>query len=191
MYYYCRELTKDYLEKNLGVEKVYTGKAWFGKIKVRGTIRKAYQDKNTGYWLFGLYDPELYKMDQCGQVSVGLHRLVWAWFSPDHKCRNGYEIDHINNCHEKLEDNRIENLQELTPGDNLAKERKSDENSSIPMPKKKKYTLEYLLEKVDYFKEAYSKAKENHDADMAHKTRSSLSAWRKKLAKFKAGKTNE
>ena len=49
-------------------------------------------------------------------VSIPLGRFIYAWFHGE--AREGYEIDHINN--DKL-DNRLENLQELTPPENKRK----------------------------------------------------------------------
>ena len=107
---------------------------------------------------------------------VSLSRLVWAWKYG--KVKAGYMIDHINNKHENLEDYKLENLQEITPAQNLAKERKKSD--FMVKPAKHKTIEDYSFE-LDYYTMLYEQAKKDHDADKAHSLRSNISQIRAKI----------
>lgn len=53
--------------------------------------------------------------------TISLSRLLWAWAYGEAK--KGMVIDHINNQHTYIEDYRLENLQEITPSENICKDR--------------------------------------------------------------------
>ena len=79
-------------------------------------------------------------------------------------------IDHINN---DPFDNRLENLQEITPGENLAKDRKYNR---IKKPKcLTKFEIELRLKNNI---ELYEDAKKRHDANAAHKYRANISNYK-------------
>ena len=84
--------------------------------------------------------------------QISLNRLLWAWKYG--KVKAGYVIDHINNKHENLEDYRLENLQEITPAQNLAKERK--ESDFMVKPAKNKTIEDYSAELYYYIKLNFS-----------------------------------
>ena len=107
---------------------------------------------------------------------VSLNRLLWAWTYG--KVKAGYVIDHINNKHENLEDYRLENLQEITPAENLAKERK--ESDFMIKPGKNKTIDHYLIKLYDFTK-LYEQAKKDHDAEKAHRLRSNISQTRARI----------
>ena len=60
---------------------------------------------------------------------ITLHRAIWAWTKGE--VPEGMVVDHIDNKHETHYDNRPENLQLLTPAENLAKERNNYRASDI------------------------------------------------------------
>lgn len=107
---------------------------------------------------------------------LSLNRLLWAWKYG--KVRAGYVIDHKNNKHEELEDYRLDNLQEITPAENIAKERKKSEFTLKPAKKK---SIEYYEKKLEYYLVKYEAAKKAHDSDLAHKLRSNISQQRAKI----------
>ena len=95
------------------------------------------------YYSILLYDPirrqavpkEL-RTNTTGEFTLGVHRVVYAWFNGF--IPNGLVVDHING---DKKDNHKDNLQLLTPQQNLFKSRKT-EKKVYPLPKKKKITLE-------------------------------------------------
>ena len=54
--------------------------------------------------------------------TIYLHRAIYAWFKGE--VPKGMLVDHVNNRHETHYDNRPENLQLVTPAENLSKDRK-------------------------------------------------------------------
>lgn len=140
---YAKELTKEMLE-SYGIKEITLD----DKLIMRtGNIRKPYD--NGRYCIFPVYDKTTKKSTQ-----FPYHRMKWAWFygyAPE-----GYVVDHIN---EDKHDNNLENLQLLTPSENLEKSRKSKPHKPdristdyITMPSKKQYTEEYLDGKIAEWK---------------------------------------
>lgn len=118
--------------------------------------------------------------------TLGLHRVMWAWFNGE--VPTGYVVDHINNKHEVLEDYRLENLQLLTPGENLAKER----NCNIrQMPCSLKRSLEWYENRLNMYLEQYDEAKKNRDANTAHRLRANISNIKAKIRYYLANKEGE
>ena len=74
-----------------------------------------------------------------------------------------------------LEDYRLDNLQELTPPQNTAKER-PESNTRIVYRKRK--SIGYYEDKLVQAEIAYENAKLKGDADLVHKTRSMVSYFR-------------
>lgn len=102
--------------------------------------------------------------------NIVLSRVFWAWkYGIAHE---GKVIDHINNHHEKLEDYRLDNLQEITPAQNVAKERPKS-NTRIVYRKRK--SIGYYEDRLVQAEIAYENAKLKGDADLVHKTRSKIS----------------
>lgn len=150
---------------------------------------------NSGYLMISLYDLDedgnkikvaiKRKFKGCKKPTetyvyktrlVSLSRLLWAWKYG--KVKAGYVIDHKNNKHENLEDYKLENLQEITPAENLAKERK--ESDFMVKPGKNKTIDHYLIKLYDFTK-LYEQAKKDHDAEKAHKLRSNISQTRARI----------
>ena len=112
---YAKELTKNYLKK-LGVTKVTrTGKVYKNNKPAKQNLG------SDGYLRVTLYDKDIYnllypitKQRNSGEISIAVHRIVYTWFNE--VAPNGLVIDHIDN---NKQNNNIDNLQALTPGENI------------------------------------------------------------------------
>ena len=114
---------------------------------------------------------------------IGLHRAIWAWFNGE--VPYGMVVDHIDNKHETIYDNRFENLQLLTPAENLAKERAlSDWQKKCDMSK----SLEFYENRLKGYLEEYKKEKEEHSSSTkkAHDLRSHIAQYRARIRYWKA-----
>ena len=89
-------------------------------------------------------------------------------------------VDHIDNKHETHYDNRIENLQLLTPAQNLAKERPVSMNVVTCDMKK---PIEYYIDIYNYWILEYNKEKKENSSstEYAHKCRCSYNMYKKKI----------
>ena len=96
-------------------------------------------------------------------------------------------VDHIDNKHETIYDNRLENLQLLTPAENLAKE-KSESTKQLKCNMSK--SLEYYENKLNKYLEAYEKEKNEHSSstEIAHKLRSNIAQYRARIRYWQAHK---
>ena len=185
---YAKKLTKEELIKS-GITAVdfETGKV-FG---VEG--ERTYSINNGGYLVLPIYElddngnkikvPIRKRCKGCKKISdtynykqrvVGLHRLIWAWKYGE--VPEGYVIDHKNNKHSELEDYRLDNLQCITPAQNLAKE-KPEATRMI----KTNNSLEYCEELLNICLDMYNKAKFEHNAEKAHKYRSLISYYKAQI----------
>lgn len=115
-----------------------------------------------GYKVVGFYDPEVYKNNckssntlHLGNVDIYVHRIVWAWYHG--ATTPGLVIDHINN---NKSDNRLENLQELTSGENAWKDRPHD-IYTVKCDLAKPFS--YYQDKVERYKRAFDLAKTLND----------------------------
>ena len=107
---------------------------------------------------------------------IGLHRVMWAWHRGE--VPEGMVVDHINNQHSKLEDYRLDNLQLLTPKENVMKER---EFSTRQLKCKLDRPRSYYEEKVKKYEALYEEAKEAGQTDKVHKLRGNLAQCRARL----------
>ena len=156
---------------------------------------------NQGYLVFPIYDLDengnkikvpIKRRFKNGKISdtytfktacIGLHRAIWAWFNSEIPA--GMIVDHIDNKHETIYDNRLENLQLLTPAENLAKEKApSDWQKKCDMGK----PLEFYENQLKSYLEEYKKEKEEHTSSTkkAHKLRSSIAQYRARIRYWKA-----
>ena len=185
---YARKLTKEELIKS-GITAVdfETGKVFGAEGERTCSINKG------GYLVLPIYEfddngnkikvPLRRRYQGCKKISdtynykqrvVGLHRLIWAWKYGE--VPEGYVIDHKNNKHSELEDYRLDNLQCITPAQNLAKE-KPESNRMI----KTNNSLEYCEELLNICLDMYNKAKFEHNAEKAHKYRSLISYYKAQI----------
>ena len=103
-------------------------------------------------------------------IDITLNRVLWAWVYGE--VPKGFVVDHINNEHRKLEDYRLDNLQLLTPGENIAKERNNLNSKVIKCHRK---PLEYYEKKLISLSQQYEAAKFAHNAKLVHRLRSNIS----------------
>lgn len=186
---YAERLTKEELIAN-GINEITAD----GRVFRTGLEVQPYTNSK-GYLVLNLYDrdeegnyikiPLKRKAKGCKNLintyrfkskTVGLHRAMWAWFYGE--VPQGYVIDHINNSHTNKEDYRLENLQLLTPKENLAKERpESNKQTKCKLSRPR----EYYETKLEQYLEAYTSAKLEKDAKAAHKLRTNISQTRARL----------
>ena len=113
---------------------------------------------------------------QAKPETFGLHRVIWAWHYSE--VPEGMVVDHINNKHSRIEDYHLDNLQLLTPKENLAKERKAstrEEKCKLDRPRT------YYEDKLAKYEALYEEAKANKDADKAHKQRTNIAQTKARL----------
>ena len=109
--------------------------------------------------------------------TIGLHRAMWAWHYGE--VPEGMVCDHINNQHSRLEDYRLDNLQLMTPSDNLAKERPMWNTREVKCNLNKPRS--FYESKLARYIEAYEDAKFNNDASRAHNLRTNISQTKARL----------
>lgn len=165
---YAMSINKQYLEY-LGITSVSEdGK----EIIMNGkkTLKQYFDGK---YYSILLYDPirrqavpkEL-RTNATGEFTLGVHRVVYAWFNGF--IPTGLVVDHINN---NKQDNHKDNLQLLTPQQNIFKARKVKEMKVYPLPKKKTITLEQCKQLLEECVANYEQAKLNKEPELAKKYR--------------------
>ena len=108
---------------------------------------------------------------------IGLHRAMWAWHYGE--VPKGMVVDHINNQHLRIEDYHLDNLQLLTPRENLGKERDSWDIRELKC--KLTFPRSHYEEKLIDFIEKYEEAKIEGDPKKCHKFRSQVANYRAKL----------
>ena len=108
--------------------------------------------------------------------TFGLHRVMWAWHHGE--VPEGYVVDHINNKHSRIEDYHLDNLQLLTPKENVTKERICNVwelKCKLGRPRA------YYEEKLAKYEVLYEEAKANKDAKAAHRLRGNVAQTRARL----------
>lgn len=110
------------------------------------------------------------------QETFGLHRVMWAWFYGE--VPEGYVVDHINNQHSRIEDYHLDNLQLLTPKENITKERICNVRE---IPCKLDRPRSYYEDKLAKYEALHEEAKANKDADKAHHLRTNIAQTRARL----------
>lgn len=114
--------------------------------------------------------------------SIGLHRAMWAWFN--NEVPAGMVVDHRNNQHSRIEDYYLDNLQLLTPQENITKERNCNTRQKVC---DLSYPRSHYEEKLAAYEAAYSVAKETSaDKEMRHRLTSSIAHMRAQLRYYDA-----
>ena len=111
--------------------------------------------------------------------AITLHRAAYAWLKGE--VPEGFIVDHIDNKHDTHYDNRLENLQLLTPSENLAKERPKSNTKELPCLMTK--PIEHYLETYNYWLMEYEREKKERSSytEYAHKCRCFYNIYRKKI----------
>lgn len=142
-----------------------------------------------GYFMHIIYDLDengqrikLYKEKSAfGYIyktrSLGLHRIMWAWFN--NEVPSGMVVDHISNKHSELKDYELSNLQLLTPSENLAKEKPNWHVSELKCNLSKPRS--FYEGRLAGYEAAYEQAKKDKDAKAAHTLRTSIAQTRARL----------
>ena len=115
--------------------------------------------------------------------TFGLHRVIWAWFHDE--VPEGYVVDHINNKHDRIEDYHLDNLQLLTPKENITKERECNVKE---IPCKLDRPRSYYEDKLAKYEKLYDEAKSNKDKEAAHKQRTNIAQTRARLRYWDANR---
>lgn len=164
---YGRELTKEML-LNYGVTNVTEdGKVFKGEREVKQSLN------NNGYYVVNLFkDKEIY--------TVGVHRIVKCWF--DEFIPSGYVVDHMDN---NKRNNNYDNLQLLTPSENIQKTRPTkDFMRKCDLDKPRMF---YQLE-LNKLEKLYSFAKEIKDKKKIKTYRNRLGVVKSYLRYYDANK---
>jgi hypothetical protein len=176
---YAKELTRDYLEY-LGITNVTEDAHVF-----KGEKELTQHETSNGYFNVQLYDPLLRQtvpMEQrtsaTGELSLGVHRVVYVWFNRIQP--PGLVVDH-KDCNKQ--NNHLSNLRLMTPAENLAKERgRSTKQLKCCLTKPR----EFYEAKLNNYLELYEKAKQEHDESAVHTLRCNISNARAKLRYYDA-----
>lgn len=161
---YAKKLTKEQLI-NLGIYSISEdGKEIIYKSPTLNTTRIIKQLEHADGYL---------RISFNRLKSMGVHRVVYAWFHGE--VPEGMVVDHIDN---NKKNNNINNLQLLTPHENLCKgTAKCTKTKKCKMTKPR----EYYEEKVNYYFELYEQIKKSGDWKKAHDINGLLNIARARL----------
>ena len=190
---YARALTKEDLIK-YGVKEITEDcKVIFEDGRVLEKEEDFTKNKQ-GYLTFNVYDldengnrikrpskqrykDKVYNINTYKIRTICLHRAMFAWFN--NEVPEGLVIDHINNKHDTLYDNKLENLQLLTPRDNLVKERNIDIREICC---RMNFPLSYYEDKLNTFINKYNSTK---DQEEKHTLRTHISNYKARIRYWK------
>ena len=184
---YSGTVTKEYLMK-LGITDVSRD----GQHIMKGDkeLHQRSPKGLNGYKAVCIYDSNSYKEElknldngSMGNYDFYVHRVVWAWYHG--ATTPGLVIDHINN---NRGDNRLENLQELTIGDNVWKDRPHDVYTikcDLAKP------LSYYQDKVERYKRAFELAKTLNDRREYCRCSKNFSTAKARLRYYSQNKSEE
>lgn len=117
-----------------------------------------------------------YNSWEAKQDTIGLHRVMWAWHYG--VVPEGLVVDHINNKHSRIEDYHLDNLQLLTPGENIRKERICNIKEIKCMLNKPRSFYE---DKLNNYLALYEAAKQARDINTIRNLRGNISQTRARL----------
>ena len=175
---FSRALTKEYLVKH-GVKEITEDcKVIFEDGRVLEKEEDFAKDKNYGYLSFHVpdldengniikihikrrYKEKIYNINTYKRRLIGIHRAMWAWHH--NEVPEGLVIDHLNNKHDTLYDNRLENLQLTTQRENSIKDRTL---STSELKCKMSLPLSYYEEKLNTYLNKYNNAKDREEKNI-------------------------
>lgn len=148
----------------------------------------------SGYKIFQIYDRDengqcikKYYTNKHGQYTytykqrtITLNRALLAWYQGE--VQNGYVSDHIDNIRDNYDP---DNLQPLTPGENVNKEKNwhtTELKCNMHKPR------EFYEKKLEQYMAEYDKAKYEHNAENAHYLRVNISQTRARLRYWESHK---
>ena len=182
---YAKKLTKQELIDGGITEITPEGRIFKHEIDITDNLNL----NPSGYRIFYIYerDPEgrcikQYYRNKKGKLTynykqrtITLNRAVLAWYNGE--VPDGYVSDHVNN---KERDNySLENLQALTAGENIRKERENCSMKELKCNMRKHKS--FYEEKLEKYLTDYENAKATGNAEKAHKLRSNISQIRAKI----------
>ena len=178
---YGGRLTKEMLLKSGITEITIDGRIFKGTRELKGRFSKNNADQ---YRLLTIYDfdKNMNKIKVPSETAsynykltlVSFHRAIYAWFFGE--VPEGYVVDHID---DNKGNNSINNLQLLTPRENLQKSR--PKAKYMPqIGRKKIYTREYVEAKLAEWTARAEKAKAEHNAKEYHDAMTGYSQWRRR-----------
>lgn len=180
---YARRLTKEEIMKSGITTVTKDGRVFRKDTEIKPIINAS------GYFVISLYELDEngnriiipYEKSAFGYVYklrvVGLHRLMWAWHYGE--VPEGMVVDHKNNSHDHIEDYHLSNLQLLTPGENIAKERDNWHVRELKCNLNKPRS--FYENKLEGYTLAHEQAKKDKDAKAAHSLRTNISQTRARL----------
>ena len=167
---YARKLTKEELIKG-GIKEITEDcKVTFNNGRVLEKEEDFTKDKK-GYLRFKVYaldengnrikipvkaryKEKIYNYSTYKMRNIFLHRAIYAWFND--KVPENLVVDHVNNKHETLYDNRLENLQLTTQRENSIKDRTL---STRELKCKMTLPLSFYEDKLNTYLDKYKDAK--------------------------------
>jgi hypothetical protein len=135
---------KFFLEKMKSGEFMYKDGKLYRWIKTKKDYREIGRKTSKGYkQLIGHLDGK--------EITCVAHRLIYAYFNNLDELPSDLEINHINGI---KDDNRIENLELVTPSENqkhaystgLKKHQNGEENPSAKLTNKEVHAIKVLIE---------------------------------------------
>ena len=188
---YASKLTVEMIKKSGITEVTKDGRIFKGPHREMGYFTKGGKYKYIDLYAFDENGNHIKRPSKTASYGYSMsrtsfHRIVYAWFYGE--VPEGYVVDHIDN---NPLNNNLDNLQLLTPRENLVKQNIIKKAKYEPHIKRGGYSEEYLDTKINEFAEKYARAKAEHNKKDVRKYLSSLAQWKRRKAILKEKKEDE